>query len=132
MFELLWALLFLGIAATCNWCLGIYEKIGVEQITWNWKEFARGIIKIIIICGVTIGLGFAWYYSNIDLSGAGLEPLTLTTTATAYYFYKAIKHLAAILTANKTETVSDEEFDINPLDVGLEGGESEVADDIEQ
>lgn len=97
MIELCWAILFLGIAVCVNWALGLFDKIGVESIKWDWKQFAKGAIKIFIIAGSVIGLGFAWEYSGIDLSGAGLEPLTLTTTATAYYAYKAIKHLASIV-----------------------------------
>lgn len=97
MIELLWAMLFLGIAAGANWLLGLYDKIGVEQLAWDWRSFFRGITKILIICGVAIGLGFAWEYSGIDLSGAGLEPLTVTTTATIYFAFKAIKRLATII-----------------------------------
>lgn len=103
MIELCWGVLFLGVAVVVNWALGLYDKIGVEQLTWDWKEFARGAVKIAIIAGSVIGLGFAWEYSGIDLSGAGLEPLTVTTTATAYYAYHAIRHLATIVHGNTTE-----------------------------
>lgn len=97
MIDLLWALLFLGIAATANWLLGLYDKLGVEKVTFNWKEFLRGIIKMLIIVAVAIGLGFAWEYSGIDLSGAGLTPMTVTTTATIYFAFKAIRRLAEII-----------------------------------
>ena len=103
MIDLAWAVLFLGIAVVINWALGIYDKVGVEQIKWDWRTFLRGAVKIVIIAGSVIGLGFAWQYSGIDLSGAGLEPLTLTTTATAYYAYNAIKHLAAIVMGKKKD-----------------------------
>ena len=103
MIDIAWAVLFLGIAVVINWALGIYDKVGVEKLTWDWRTFLRGAVKILIIAGSVIGLGFAWEYSGIDLSGAGLEPLTLTTTATAYYAYNAIKHLAAIVIDRKTD-----------------------------
>lgn len=103
MIDIAWAVLFLGIAVVINWALGIYDKVGVEKMTWDWRAFLRGAVKILIIAGSVIGLGFAWEYSGIDLSGAGLEPLTLTTTATAYYAYNAIKHLAAIVIDRKTD-----------------------------
>lgn len=102
MIELCWGILFLGISAAVNWTLGLYDKIGVEKLTWNWQEFVRGAIKIGIIAGSVIGLGFAWQYSNIDLSGAGLKPLTVTTTATAYYAYRAVSHLANIVHGKKS------------------------------
>lgn len=101
MAELCWGILFLGIAAVVNWALGIYDKIGVEQLQWNWKDFARGAVKMGIIVGSVIGLGFAWQYSGLDLSGAGLEPVTVTTTAAAYYAYRAITHLAKIIHGNQ-------------------------------
>lgn len=97
MIDLLWALLFLGIAAISNWLLGLYDKLGVEKVTFNWKEFLRGIVKMLIIVAVAIGLGFAWEYSGIDLSGAGLTPMTVTTTATIYFAIKAIRRLAEII-----------------------------------
>lgn len=58
-------------------------------------------MKIGIIVGSVVGLGVAWQYSGIDLSGAGLEPLTVTTTATMYYAYRAITHLAEIIHGTK-------------------------------
>lgn len=105
MIELCWAILILGVAACVNWILGLYDKIGVEQLKWDWKEFTRGAVKIGIIVGSVIGLAFVWQYSGIDLSGAGYEPLTVTTTATAYYTYRAIKHLAVIVKGVKTEEI---------------------------
>lgn len=104
MIELCWGILFLGVAAAVNWALGIYDKIGVEQLAWNWKEFVRGAVKISIIVGSVIGVGIIWQFSGIDLSGAGFEPVSLTTGATAYYAYRAIKHLAAIIRGGKKET----------------------------
>ena len=97
MVQLLWGILFLGIAVTVNWAMGIFQKIGVEKIAWSWVEFGWGLLKIAIIAGSIIGLGVVWQYSGIDLSGAGLEPITLTTTGTMYYAYKAIKHLGSML-----------------------------------
>lgn len=104
MAELCWGVLFLSITILVNWALGLYDKIGVEKLSWDWKEFERGAIKILIIAGSVIGLGFAWAYSGIDLSGAGLEPLTVTTTATAFYAYKAIRHLSSIINGSTTTT----------------------------
>lgn len=109
MAELCWGILFLGIAAAVNWALGLYDKIGVEKLTWDWKEFARGAIKIGILVGSVIGLGVAWQFSGIDLSGAGVEPLTLTTGATTYYAFRAIKHLATIVKGNKTEAITTDD-----------------------
>jgi hypothetical protein len=113
MIELCWAILYLGIAVVINWMLGLYDKIGVEQVAWDWKTFIKGAIKIGIISGSAIGLGFIWEFSGLDLSGGGLEPLTLTTTTTAYYAFNAIKHLASIIKgkANKADTVKNLEAD---------------------
>lgn len=97
MYELLWAMLFLGIAACSNWLLGLYDKIGVQRVQWDWKEFLRGLAKIAIICGVAIGLGFAWEYSGIDLTSAGLSPITCITAAFIYYAVKSIKRFAEII-----------------------------------
>ena len=104
MADLCWGILFLGIAAAVNWAMGLYKKIGVEKIQWDWREFLRGVIKIALIIGSVIGLGVVWKYSGIDLSGAGLEPLTMTTTATIYFAYKAIRYLGIIFHSNAAET----------------------------
>ena len=103
MLELCWAVLILGIFVVINWAMGIYDKIGAEKLTWNWKEFGRGLAKIVIVAGSIIGLGFAWEYSGIDLTGAGLEPKTLTTAASVYYAYRAIRHLSNILNIKQIE-----------------------------
>jgi uncharacterized membrane protein len=109
MIELCWGILFLGVAAAVNWALGLYDKIGVEQLSWDWKEFIRGAVKVGIIVGSVIGLGFAWQHSGLDLSGAGLEPQTVTTTATMYYAYRAITHLAAIIHGGKPAVPPDDQ-----------------------
>lgn len=103
MVELCWGVLYLGVAAAINWAMGLYEKLGKEQVKWNWKQFIIGLIKIILIVGTIIGAGFIWEYSGIDVSGAGLQPITLTTSATLYYAYKAVKHLSQIIHVDKTE-----------------------------
>lgn len=108
MADLCWGILFLAIAAAVNWAMGLYKKIGVEKIQWDWKEFLRGGIKMGLIIGSVIGLGVVWRYSGIDLSGAGLEPMTMITTATMYFAYKAIKYLNAIFRGDPTETGSGE------------------------
>ena len=107
--RLLWGILFLGIAVAVNWALGIFQKIGVEKITWDWATFAWGAVKIAIIVGSIIGLGVVWQYSGVDLSGAGLEPITLTTTGTIYYAYKAIKHLGRMLHGVPDDEIPTEE-----------------------
>ena len=104
MAQLCWGILFLGIAAAVNWAMGLYKKIGVEKLRWDWKEFVRGAVKLLLIMASVIGLGLVWLYSGIDLSGAGLEPLTMTTTATIYYAYKAIRYLGTIFQNGKAET----------------------------
>ena len=103
MAQLCWGVLFLGIAAAVNWAMGVYKKIGVEKLRWDWKEFVRGAVKIGLIIGSIIGLGIVWLYSGIDLSDAGLAPTTITTTATMYYAYKAIKYLGVIFNSNTAE-----------------------------
>lgn len=121
--------MFLGIAVVINWALGIYDKVGVEKITWDWHAFLRGVVKIVIIAGSVIGLGFAWQFSSIDLSGAGLEPLTLTTTATAYYAYNAIKHLAAVVMGKKYNKDKDSLLD-DDIDIKIES-ESDIEVSVE-
>ena len=108
MAELCWGILFLSIAAAVNWAMGLYKKIGVEKIRWDWREFLRGLVKIALIIGSVIGLGIIWKYSGIDLSGAGLEPLTMTTTATVYFSYKAVRYLETIFQISPQGTDSEE------------------------
>ena len=130
MINLCWAVMFLGIAVIINWALGLYDKIGVEKLAWDWRTFLRGAVKIVIIAGSVIGLGFAWECSGIDLSGAGMEPLTLTTTATAYYSYNAIKHLAAIVMGKKKEDVEEGLLFEDTIEIEAEDGfEIETTDE---
>lgn len=119
MIDLYWAMIGLGICAAVNWALGLYDKIGVEQLSWDWKAFARGMAKIVIVVGSIIGLGFVWYYSKFDLSGIGWDPMTIVTGGATYYAAKSFKRIAEIIHGQKEnelpEDLEDDVYiDINP------------------
>ena len=121
MIDLYWAMISLGICAAINWALGVYDKIGVEKLTWDWKAFARGMIKIVIVVGSLVGLGYVWYYSNFDLTGIGWEPMTLVTTGTIYYAAKSFKRIASIIHGQQEnelpdDLIDDVVFDMDPVD----------------
>lgn len=106
MIELCLGMAFMAIAAAAHWLLGIYDKVIGQKLKWDWIEFGRGILKIALIAAVVIALGVVWEFSNLDLSGAGLEPKTLISTATIYYAFNAIKHLANIIKPKTKEDTS--------------------------
>jgi hypothetical protein len=106
MIELCLGMLFMAIAAAAHWLLGIYDKVIGQKLKWNWLEFGRGVLKIALIAAVVIALGVVWEFSNLDLSGAGLEPKTLISTATIYYAFNAIKHLANIIKPKNKEELT--------------------------
>lgn len=103
MIELCWGIIFFLTAAAIDWLLGVYDKIGVQKIAWSWETFFRKTAKVILLVGCAIGLGVIWEFSGLDLSGAGLTPLTVTTTGTIYYAFKAIKHFAYIIKGYKKD-----------------------------
>ena len=76
-----------------NILLGLYAKIGVEQITFDWKKLVSGIIKAVIIGIAALSLAYAT--SVIDLSGA-----------IVLYAQKAFTNLAKCLNVNTTTTTS--------------------------
>ena len=66
-----------------NILLGLYAKIGIEEIEFDWKKLVSGIIKAVIIGIAALSLAYAT--SVIDLSGVGVEPATLITAAIVLY-----------------------------------------------
>ena len=87
-----------------NILLGLYAKIGIEEIEFDWKKLVSGIIKAVIIGIAALSLAYAT--SVIDLSGVGVEPATLITAAIVLYAQKAFTNLAKCLNVNTTTTTS--------------------------
>ena len=129
MIDLYWAMISLGICAAINWALGIYDKIGIEQLTWDWKTFVRGMAKIFIVVGSLIGLGYVWYFSNFDLSGIGWEPMTLVTSGAIYYAAKSFKRIAEIIHGKQVNELPEDLYDDVVFDVNPEG--AIIPDDTE-
>jgi hypothetical protein len=48
----------LVVAMTMNTLTGVYQKVGVEKIPFNWNIFCNGVIKLFIILGCLVGCAY--------------------------------------------------------------------------
>jgi len=85
----------LGVAMVVNILLGLYYKIGVEELKFETKVFINGVIKAIIIALSFFGI--AYCFTKTDLSQIGISPETIMLSAIALYVCKALTNLASIL-----------------------------------
>jgi len=88
-------LLILGIAMLVNVALGMYNKIGVEKLSFDKTVFINGIIKSIIVAGSFLGLSYC--FLKTDLSTLGVTPDLIMLSAIVLYVGKACKNLMSIL-----------------------------------
>lgn len=97
LFHMLLALLIL---MATNILLGLYARIGVEHISFDWKKLVAGTIKALIIGIATIAL--AYTATIVDLTSVGVTAETLVTAAIILYAGKATTNLAKCLQVDTT------------------------------
>lgn len=56
--EVLSLLPVLAVAMSMNTLTGVYKKIGIEQVKFDWKVFCNGIVKFIIILACLLGTAY--------------------------------------------------------------------------
>ena len=56
--EVLHLLPVLTVSMIMNTLTGVYQKIGIEQVKFDWKVFVHGIIKFIIVLACLIGTAY--------------------------------------------------------------------------
>ena len=78
-----------------NILLGLYAKIGVEEIAFDCKKLISGIAKALIIGFSAVALSYAAH--EVDLSGLGVTPELLISAAIITYAYKNFQNLAKCL-----------------------------------
>ena len=84
-----------------NLC-GIYKKIGIEGISFDWRVFINGIIKTAI---VFIGLiGIAYACDNVDFLDIENTPVIIIKGAIVAYGAKVSAYLYKIVNANVSDT----------------------------
>ncbi len=88
--EILTHLPPLCVAIVVNIALGVFQKIGKEHIAWSWTKFFQGIIKTVILGGSFLGL--AYVFEVTALSGAGITPSMIMTSAVLLYSVKGCKN----------------------------------------
>ena len=82
-------------AMLMNIMAGTYFNIGKQNIVFNWKKLASGIIKAGIVGGIFIGT--AYCFDTIDLSSIGVTPASVMLSAISLYTGKALITLGRIL-----------------------------------
>ena len=84
-----------------NMALGVYGKIGIEKMSFDFKEFLNGVVKASIIAGSFIGL--AYVFEQVDLSAVGLTPMLMMSASIILYTGKSCTKLASILGVDTTK-----------------------------
>lgn len=116
------AMCFLILAWLCNMLLSLYHNISICNEKFEVKKFARGIVKVIVLCISTgiitlIMTLFPEYLTKFGIQIEGLESFNVMAIAIAYatvaykYLKKAVVKLMAILNAEESEELTDEEID---------------------
>ena len=85
----------LALLMATNILLGLYAKIGVEEIAFDWKKLVSGIAKAMIIGFSAVALAYATH--EVDLSSLGITPELLINAAIVTYAYKNFQNLAKCL-----------------------------------
>ncbi|MCR1842500.1 hypothetical protein [Murimonas intestini] len=85
----------LAVVITLNILLGIYNSIKIENFRFSKEKLLNGILKALIVAGSFIG--FAYVFSMIDLSSAGITPLLVMQVSIITYATKGITNLAKIM-----------------------------------
>ena len=88
-----------------NILLGLYAKIGVEEIAFDWKKLISGIAKALIIGFSAVASSYAAH--EVDLSGLGVTPELLISAAIITYAYKNLAKCLNIDLSSLTTTKSN-------------------------
>lgn len=99
--EIIKYLPYLAIAMFLNILLGLYYKIGVKKITFNYKKLIGGIIKALII-GITF-VGLSYIADGLNTQDIGFEPKLLLLSAIILYSTKSFNQLRNILGVKDTK-----------------------------
>lgn len=84
-----------------NLC-GIYNKIGIEKIPFNFKKLLNGVIKTSIIFISLIGISYAC--DSVDFLNIDNTPVLIVKGAIVAYGAKVSSYLYKIVNANVSDT----------------------------
>ena len=101
---ILGGLLPLCVAIICNIALGMYYKIGKENLEFSWAQFLSGIAKAAVVGGSFCGL--AYCFGVTGLGGDLVAPQDIISAATVLYMAKSIDNLMAIFGIKLTKKTS--------------------------
>jgi len=94
MLEILKLLAPLAIVVIINIALGLYYKIGVENVSFDKKILLNGIIKALIVAGSFVGL--AYVFDTVSLGDVSVNPKVVMIAAIGIYAVKGVANLAKI------------------------------------
>lgn len=92
----------LAIMMIINVATGVYHKIGIEKIAFDWKIFINGIIKSLIVFGALIGL--AYCCDAVDFLELENTPIIMLKSVIVGYGAKVSVTLYNILRGNVSDT----------------------------
>ena len=95
MLQVFWLMIPLSVTMLVNMALGVFEKIGLEKIKWDFNIFKMGIYKAVLLVLAFLGLSFV--FNVMDLSELGITPISVITAAIFLYAGKCCKKLSLIL-----------------------------------
>ena len=95
----------LVIVMVLNTLCGVYNKIGIEKITFDCKIFINGLIKSLIVFVSLIGL--AYCCDKVDFMNLETTPLVMIKGAIVGYGAKVGVSIFNILKSNVSDVVTE-------------------------
>lgn len=93
-------------AMIMNTLTGVYQKIGIEKITFNWSIFLNGLVKLIIILVCLIGCAYCCeQVSFLELNE--FAPNLIMQLGITGYVGKVACNIYKIITSHVSENVGD-------------------------
>lgn len=77
-----------------NILLGLYRRIGVEQIQFDWRVLLTGVLKAAIVAVSLIALTYV--FDTTGLGGDFVTPHDIMVAATVLYMGKSVDNLVGI------------------------------------
>lgn len=105
--EVLYLLPVLTVAMAMNTLTGVYQKIGIEQVKFDWKVFFNGIVKFIIILACLVGTAYCCeHVSFLELNE--FAPNLIMQLGITSYVGKVALNIYNIFKAHVGDNVVDE------------------------
>ena len=99
--EILFNLQILAVAMACNILVGVYYKVNVKEIKFEWVKLLNGIIKALIIAITFVGMAYIFDCLPQLADEIGIEPKFVLLSGIVIYVTKTLTTLSKILGVSK-------------------------------